>query len=107
MARSVSPDGRQPRWQGEPRTTSPALLVGRYEGGPALDEPLPNDPFRPMASLLTDWLAAARLREVIHLVHLIRAELARRGVAFLWSLRQADPPAQDALCPSGERRVEV
>ena len=72
-----------------------------------MDEPLPNDPFRPMASLLTDWLASARLREIIHLVHLVRAELARRGVTLLYSLRQADPPAQDDPCPIAERRAGV
>ena len=72
-----------------------------------MDEQQPHDPFRPMAKLLTDWLAGARLREIIHLVHLVRVELSRRGVTFLWSLGQSDVPAQEDLCPSGEGQVEV
>ena len=77
-----------------------------------MDEQQPHDPFRPMAKLLTDWLAGARLREALHLVHLVRAELARRGVAFLWSIRQSDPQtpapeAHDGPCPIAERRAGV
>ena len=72
-----------------------------------MDEPRPHDPFHPMAALLRYWLREARLREIVYLLHLVRDELTRRGVTLLWSLRQADPPAQDDPCPSGERHVEV
>ncbi len=72
-----------------------------------MDEQRPHDPFDAMARLLADWLASARLREIVHLVHLVRAELARRGVTLLYSLRQADPPAQDDPCPIAERRAGV
>ena len=51
-------------------------------------DPRPDDPFRPMASLFEEWLRGARLREIVHLVHLIRAELTRRGIALLWSIDQ-------------------
>jgi hypothetical protein len=41
-----------------------------------------------MESLFEDWLRGARLREIVHLVHLIRAELTRRGITLLWSIDQ-------------------
>ncbi len=70
-------------------------------------EPRPDDLFRPMEGLLKDWLAGARLREIVHLVHLIRAELARRGSVFLWSINQGDPQIpRDPSC-EGNRRADA
>jgi hypothetical protein len=51
-------------------------------------DPHPDELFRPMEGLLEDWLRGARLREIVHLVHLIRAELTRRGITLLWSIDQ-------------------
>jgi len=51
-------------------------------------DPQLDEFFRPMASLFEDWLRGARLREIVHLVHLIRAELTRRGITLLWSIDQ-------------------
>ena len=51
-------------------------------------DPQPDEFFRPMASLFDDWLRGARLREIVHPVHLIRAELTRRGITLLWSIDQ-------------------
>ncbi len=72
-----------------------------------MNEQRPHDPFDAMARLLADWLRGARLREVVHALHLIRAELSRRGVTVLYSIRQADLPAQDDPCPIAERRAGV
>jgi hypothetical protein len=69
-----------------------------------MDEQRQRDSFDPMASLLRDWLAGARLREVVHLVYLTKAELSRRGVTFLWSLHQSETQTQQMPCGIGERR---
>ena len=51
-------------------------------------DPQPDDLFRPMAGLLEDWLRGARLREIVHLIHLIRVELTRRGTTLTYSINQ-------------------
>jgi len=43
-----------------------------------------------MASRIATWLAGARLHQVLHIVQLIKAELIRRGVTFVWSASQVD-----------------
>jgi hypothetical protein len=70
-----------------------------------MDEQPPDDPFRHMARFLTDWLAGARFREILHLVHLIRAELTRRGITFLWFVRQSG--SHEARCPGDKHRAGV
>ena len=56
-------------------------------------DPKPDELFRPMETLFEDWLRGARLSEIVHPVHLVRAELTRRGIDFSWSSDQAGPSA--------------
>jgi hypothetical protein len=39
-------------------------------------------------ALLKDWLAGARLREILHVMQLTKAEFARRGITLMGSLDQ-------------------
>jgi len=47
-----------------------------------------------MASLIMTWLAGARLREILHVMQLAKAELARRGITLTWSISQTDGPCR-------------
>jgi DNA repair protein RadC len=41
-----------------------------------------------MASRIAVWLAGAHLPQILHIVHVIKAELTRRGVTFAWDASQ-------------------
>ena len=73
------------------------------QGGPSMEEEQGSTSFQPMERLLGDWLAGARLPEVLRVVQLIKAELSRRGVVLSWSISQVGPlPSGGALCASQE-----
>jgi len=55
-----------------------------------MEEEQGSTSFQPMERLLGDWLAGARLPEVLRVVQLIKAELSRRGVVLSWSISQVD-----------------
>ena len=55
-----------------------------------------------MERLLGDWLAGARLPEVLRVVQLIKAELSRRGVVLTWSVSQVEV---EGPCRAGEQRA--
>lgn len=61
--------------------------------------------FQPMEALLKDWLAAARLAEIVRTVQLAGAELTRRGIAFAWSLSQTADTQTEGPCRAGEHRA--
>src|SRR6266481_8174337 len=68
------------------------------EGGPSMEEEQGSGSFQPMEHLLGDWLAGARLPEVLRVVQLIKAELSRRGVVLSWSVSQVD--VEEGPCPA-------
>jgi hypothetical protein len=73
------------------------------EGGPSMEEEQGSGSFQPMERLLGDWLAGARLPEVLRVVQLIKAELSRRGVVLRWSVSQVD--VEEGPCPAGKHEA--
>ena len=73
------------------------------EGGPSMEEEQGSGSFQPMERLLGDWLAGARLPEVLRVVQLIKAELSRRGVVLSWSVSQVD--VEEGPCPAGRHET--
>ena len=71
--------------------------VGRKGSGPHMEEEQDSASFQPMERLLGDWLAGARLPEVLRVVQLIKAELSRRGVVLTWSVSQVEV---EGPCPA-------
>ena len=69
------------------------------EGGPSMEEEQGSRSFQPMERLLGDWLAGARLPEVVRVVQLIKAELSRRGVVLSWSISQVGD-VEEGPCPA-------
>ena len=64
-----------------------------------------SESFRSMERLLREWLAGARLVEVVHLVQLAKTELTRRGITLTWSVNQAEVVEQtEGPCRAGEPR---
>jgi hypothetical protein len=55
--------------------------------------------FQHMEALLTEWMARARLLEIMSVVQLAKVELARRGIALTWSVSQTDSPCPTAKHP--------
>jgi hypothetical protein len=45
--------------------------------------------FQSMEALLREWLADARLVEIVHVVQLAKSELILRGIMLTWSIDQA------------------
>ena len=72
------------------------------EGGPSMEEEQGSASFQPMERLLGDWLAGARLPEVLRVVQLIKAELSRRGVVLSWSVSQVEV---EGPCPAGKHEA--
>ena len=66
-----------------------------------MEEEQGSESFQPMERLLGDWLAGARLPEVLRVVQLIKAELSRRGVVFSWTVSQVEV---EGPCRAGEPR---
>ncbi len=71
------------------------------EGGPSMEEQ-ESESFQSMERLLGDWLAGARLAEVLRVVQLTKAELSRRGVVLSWSVSQVEV---EGPCRAGEHRA--
>jgi hypothetical protein len=76
--------------------------VGRKGSGPHMEEEQGSASFQPMERLLGDWLAGARLPEVLRVVQLIKAELSRRGVVLSWSVSQVEV---EGPCPAGKHEA--
>jgi integrase len=92
----------QCKWRGFSAAGSPSVSHARTKTEvQGMTEEHDDEPF--LISLRA-WLGGARLREVVHVVQLIRVELTRRGVTFLWSLRQSDLQTDDTRCEIGGRR---
>src|SRR5216684_8957138 len=87
---SLINDGIQNQWR-----------VG-LEGGPSMEEEQGSGSFQPMERLLGDWLAGARLPEVLRVVQLVKAELSRRGVVLRWSISQVEV---EGPCPAGKHEA--
>jgi len=72
------------------------------KGGPSMEEEQGSASFQPMERLIGDWLAGARLPEVLRVVQLIKAELSRRGVVLSWSVSQVEV---EGPCPAGKHEA--
>lgn len=55
---------------------------------------LEEESFRPFASLVRDWLQAARLREMVRVLELVSEEFQHRGITPSWD---TTPPIQGRL----------
>ena len=67
-----------------------------------MEEEQGGELFQPMERLLGDWLAGARLGEVLRVVQLTKAELSRRGVVLSWSVSQVEV---EGPCPAGKHEA--
>ncbi|HEV2054930.1 MAG TPA: hypothetical protein VGV06_07140 [Methylomirabilota bacterium] len=50
-----------------------------------------EESFRPFASLMREWLQAARLREMVRVLELVGEEFQSRGITLSW---ETTPPRQ-------------